>query len=135
MVFCAIPEELKDTLKKFRFKHSVHTNALILKVNRETKRLELESALEDCEVDEIRDELPAQQPRFVVVSYELKHADGRSSYPLALLFYSPPGCSPELQMIYAGSRNVVANECELTKSVEVRDIEDITKELLDEKFA
>lgn len=39
----------------------------------------------------ICDELPVQQPRYIVISYERVHDDGRLSYPLCLVFYSPPG--------------------------------------------
>jgi hypothetical protein len=97
--------------------------------------LVVEETLEDCTIEEIRNELPAQQPRFVIISYEMKHSDGRNSYPLALIFYSPSGCSPEQRMLYAGSRNVLVHEGQLTKSSEVRELDEISNELLEEKFA
>lgn len=94
----------------------------------------LEDTMEDCSIDELREELPPQQPRFLLISYALRHADGRVSYPMCLVFYSPDGCSPELQMMYAGSRNNLVQECELTKNFEIRDAEELTKEYLDSKL-
>uniref|UniRef100_A0AC35FA57 ADF-H domain-containing protein n=1 Tax=Panagrolaimus sp. PS1159 TaxID=55785 RepID=A0AC35FA57_9BILA len=111
VTICQIPDDLKKQLRDFRFKHS------------------------ECSIEEIQDELPDQQPRFVVISYELKHSDGRVSFPLCLLFYSPFGCSTELQILYAGSRNHLVNACDLRKNAEVREIEEITKEFLDSKFS
>jgi hypothetical protein len=135
LAVCTVPDVLKETLKKFRFSSSPHTNAIIIKVDRDTMTLVVEETLEDCTIEEIRNELPAQQPRFVIISYEMKHSDGRNSYPLALIFYSPSGCSPEQRMLYAGSRNVLVHEGQLTKSSEVRELDEISNELLEEKFA
>ncbi|KAE9415166.1 hypothetical protein Angca_003632, partial [Angiostrongylus cantonensis] len=84
----------------------------------------------ECSIEEIRKEL-SQQPRFVLISYVLRHADGRLSYPMCLVFYSPEGCSPELQMMYAGSKENVVQECEVTNNFEIRDAEELTKEYLD----
>ncbi len=78
-----------------------------MKVQRDEQRLVIESELQvsvlgvfcsfkcarfqGCDMDEIRDTLPQQQPRFVLVSYMMKHLDNRVSYPLCLVFYSPSG--------------------------------------------
>jgi len=45
----------------------------------------------DCSVEDIRDELPDSQPRFIVYSYCYRHDDGRTSYPLCFIFVSPQG--------------------------------------------
>ena len=34
-------------------------------------------------------ELPENTPRYVVLSYELQHKDGRTSFPLVLINWSP----------------------------------------------
>lgn len=41
--------------------------------------------------DELKDELPERQPRFIVYSYKYQHDDGRVSYPLCFIFSSPVG--------------------------------------------
>lgn len=131
---CAIPPDLKDELKRFRFSKSRTTNALILKIDSAKQLITLDQKLEDCDPDEIRDELPTQQPRYIVISYVHVHDDGRLSYPLYLVFYSPSGCNPQLHMMYAGSRNNLAKECELNKNLEIREPDELTKELLESKL-
>lgn len=77
--------------------------------------MKVDEELDDCSLEEICAELPEQQPRFVLLSYTKKLADGRTTFPMCLIFYSPLGCNPDLQMLYAGSRNNLVKECELTK--------------------
>lgn len=105
-----------------------------MKIDRESHALECEQQLNDCSVDELKDELPSNQPRFVLLSWSKKHDDGRLSFPLLFIYYCPTGSSPELQMLYAGSRNSIANECNVSKTIELRDIDDLDDELLDSKF-
>uniref|UniRef100_A0A0N5AY05 ADF-H domain-containing protein n=1 Tax=Syphacia muris TaxID=451379 RepID=A0A0N5AY05_9BILA len=134
LAICAIPDELKEELRKFRFSKSETTNALILKINRETQCLELESRCENYEFEEIQEELPAQQPRYILLSYKLEHSDGRFSVPMCLIFYTPIGCSPETQMLYAGSRNNLVEECQLTKNLEIRELDELNQEYLNSKM-
>ncbi|EFP08433.1 hypothetical protein CRE_16211 [Caenorhabditis remanei] len=134
LTICYIPDSVKDELKKFRFLKSSAMNALIMKIDRESHQLETEQTLNDCSIEEFKEELPSQQPRFVLLSWSKKHEDERVSYPMLLIYYCPNGSSPELQMLYAGSRNSIVNECGVSKNIEVRDIDEIDDDLLDSKF-
>lgn len=49
------------------------------------------STFQDCTIEEICDELPSQQPRFILISFEYNHTDGRVSLPLCFVFYTPDG--------------------------------------------
>lgn len=45
------------------------------------------------------DSLPDHQPRFVLLSYELRiDSESRTSFPLVFIFISPRDANPELQM-------------------------------------
>uniref|UniRef100_A0A0M3JWI5 Glia maturation factor, beta (inferred by orthology to a zebrafish protein) n=1 Tax=Anisakis simplex TaxID=6269 RepID=A0A0M3JWI5_ANISI len=121
-------------LQQFRFSKSRNTNALILKIDRNDQKLLIDERLEDCTIEEICDELPSQQPRYILISYKLTHSDGRESFPLCLIFYTPSDCCPDVQMLYAGSRNNLVRECQLTRSIEIREVEELTQELLDSKM-
>ncbi|KAK0419591.1 hypothetical protein QR680_014223 [Steinernema hermaphroditum] len=134
IAICRISDDLKKSLRAFRFQKSSTTNVIILKISRETHNLVIEEHLLDCDIDIVKDALPSQQPRYILLSYQLKHSDGRVSYPMCLVFYSPTGCHPEQQMLYAGSRNSLVQECELTKNFEIRDLDDLTEEYLDSKL-
>jgi len=134
LMICEISEELKEELKEFRFRKSESTNAIVLKIQRDPQKLLIEDRLENCDIDELRESLPAQQPRFALVSYMMKHSDGRVSFPMCLIFYSPQGCNPEIQMLYAGSKNNLVKECGLTKNLEIRDLDELTEEFLRTKL-
>jgi hypothetical protein len=50
-------------------------------------------------VDDLRESLPGHQPRFVVYSYRMEHADGRVSYPMCFIYITPRGKSVVLSFI------------------------------------
>ena len=70
---------------------------------------------QDISIEDLAAELPAHQPRYVAYSYCYKHTDGRVSYPLIFIFISPTGCKPEMQMMYAGTKNHVVQIGQFTK--------------------
>uniref|UniRef100_A0A2I2YKE9 Glia maturation factor n=1 Tax=Gorilla gorilla gorilla TaxID=9595 RepID=A0A2I2YKE9_GORGO len=84
----------------------------------------LDEELEGISPDELKDELPERQPRFIVYI----------PYPPCFIFSSPVGCKPEQQMIYAGSKNKLVQTAELTKVFEIRNTEELTEEWLCEKL-
>ncbi|XP_055409601.1 glia maturation factor gamma isoform X2 [Bubalus kerabau] len=117
LVVCEVDPELKEKLRKFRF------------------RKETDNAAINISPEELKMELPERQPRFVVYSYKYVHADGRVSYPLCFIFSSPVGCKPEQQMMYAGSKNRLVQTAELTKVFEIRTTDDLTEAWLKEKLS
>ncbi|CAN0407589.1 unnamed protein product [Lampetra planeri] len=44
------------------------------------------------------------------------------------------GCKPEQQMMYAGSKNTLVQTAELTKVFEIRSVEELTEEWLQDKL-
>ena len=55
-------------------------------------------------------------------------------YPLVLLFVSPSGGAPKQMMAYSGSRNQFRDLSKISKVFDLRDLEDLTQEWLDEKL-
>ncbi|XP_071352097.1 glia maturation factor gamma [Trachinotus anak] len=135
LVVCEVDESLKDKLKKFRFRKETNNAAILMKIDMEKQLVILEEEYEDISLDDLRDELPERQPRFIVYSYKYVHADGRVSYPLCFIFSSPVGCKPEQQMMYAGSKNQLVQTAELTKVFETRNADDLTEEWLKNQLA
>lgn len=45
-------------------------------------------------------ELPENSPRFVILSYELHHQDGRVSFPLIMVYWAPQTSSMDLSTLY-----------------------------------
>ena len=61
------------------------------------------------------------------------HED-RVSFPVCFIFYTPRDSMMELQVLYARSKLLLQKEADLTRSYEIRDIEDFTEEWLREKL-
>ncbi|OQV20551.1 putative Glia maturation factor gamma [Hypsibius exemplaris] len=127
---CEIDPSLKEKLKNFRFRKAKNNAAIIMKISKDKSLVELEDELEDCDTEDIRNALPERNPRF-----KRDHGDGRISYPLCFIFSSPLDCKPELNMIYAGSKTSLVNEVSLTKSFELREVQDFTDDWLAEQLA
>ncbi|XP_069773081.1 glia maturation factor beta isoform X1 [Narcine bancroftii] len=134
MNLCQVDEQLVEKLKKFRFRKETTNAALIMKIDQEQHMVILDEEFEDISPEDLRNELPEYQPRFVVYSYRYKHNDGRISYPLCFIFFSPCGCKPEQQMMYAGSKIGLVDVAEFTKVFEIRNTEDFTEEWLCQKL-
>uniref|UniRef100_A0A4W5QZ41 Glia maturation factor n=1 Tax=Hucho hucho TaxID=62062 RepID=A0A4W5QZ41_9TELE len=135
LVVCEVDESLKEKLKKFRFRKETNNAAILMKIDMVKQLVILEEEYEDISLDDLRNELPERQPRFIVYSYKYIHTDGRVSYPLCFIFSSPVGCKPEQQMMYAGSKNQLVSAAELTKVFETRNIDDLSEEWLINKLS
>ncbi|XP_056914683.1 glia maturation factor beta isoform X1 [Takifugu flavidus] len=158
LVVCEVDEDLVKKLKEFRFRKETNNAAIIMKIDKDKQLVILEEEHEDISPDDLKDELPERQPRFIVYSYKYQHDDGRVSYPLCFIFSSPvgkesrpacfcmcpaslwlmsvfpAGCRPEQQMMYAGSKNKLVHTVQLSKVFEIRNTEDLTEEWLREKL-
>ncbi|XP_037632423.1 glia maturation factor gamma [Sebastes umbrosus] len=135
LTVCDVDESLKALLNKFRFRKETNDAAILIKIDMEKQLVILEKELQDISLDELREELPERQPRFIVYSYKYSHDDGRVSYPLCFIFSSPAGCKPEQQMMYAGSKLQLVKAAGLTKVFETRNAEDLTEEWLKEHLS
>jgi len=135
MKVCDIEDDVKDALRKFRFRKHENNAALILKVDREKQKICIDSEVEDTCLDELRDMLPEHQPRYVVYSNRMTHSDGRVSYPMSFIFITPRDSQRDLQVMYAGTRLALQKEADLTRVYEVRELDEMTDEWLEEKLA
>ena len=91
--------------------------------------------MEDVTLDEIKEELPGHQPRFVLYSFPHTHADSRISYPLCLIFSSPRESKTELMVMYAGSKLEVQKQANVNTVYELTELEDLSLDWLEEKLA
>lgn len=131
---CDIDDDVKDALKKFRFRKNDTNAALIMKVDREKQKICIDDLIEDVSVDDLRERLPGHQPRFVVYSYCMEHSDGRVSYPMCFIYITPRDSQMELQIMYAGTKLALQKEADLTRVYEVRELDELTEEWLREKL-
>ena len=65
-------------------------------------------------------ELPENAPRYVVLSYELNHSDGRKSFPLVLINWAPISSEMGLLTLHASAlldfQATVCNESPIVMS-------------------
>ncbi|CAG5108588.1 Similar to Gmfb: Glia maturation factor beta (Rattus norvegicus), partial [Cotesia congregata] len=132
---CDIEDEVRKAMRDFRFRKSKKNAALIIKVNREKQTVCLDQLIEDVEIDELQEIIPSHEPRYIVYSYKMEHADGRISYPMCFIFYTPRDIQMDLQVLYATMKLVLQKEVELTKCFEVRELEELTEEWLKENLS
>ncbi|KFD45331.1 hypothetical protein M513_13792 [Trichuris suis] len=131
---CAVSEEARSQINQFRNKRCSGTCALILKIHQATHQLEPEEQLENVSIEQLRDSLPDIVPRFVLLCRRLVHSDERVSFPLLVIFFSPYGCTPTMQMLYAGSLNLVLCESRINRYMEIRELEELTDSSIDESL-
>jgi hypothetical protein len=66
-------------------------------------------------------ELPENTPRYILLSYQLSHKDGRVSFPLVLLFWCPETSSVEMSTLYASALSSLSVQSDVGKVVEFRE--------------
>lgn len=66
-------------------------------------------------MEDLINELPSREPRFILHSHELKHADGRIQFPLNLILYIPDGCGTNNRFTYASTANSVSAASGITR--------------------
>ncbi|ETW85960.1 hypothetical protein HETIRDRAFT_122315 [Heterobasidion irregulare TC 32-1] len=128
-----IPQELKDSLRKFRFaRRSSGNAALVIKINKQKLLMEEVEQFDNITPEDLAEELPDSSPRYVVLSYELNHPDGRKSFPLVIINWAPPSCETGMLTLHASGFLDFQTTADVGKVVEIRDgAEGLTKEALD----
>eukprot|EP00011_Vannellida_sp_DIVA3-517-6-12_P014488 CAMPEP_0114621388 /NCGR_PEP_ID=MMETSP0168-20121206/9204_1 /TAXON_ID=95228 ORGANISM="Vannella sp., Strain DIVA3 517/6/12" /NCGR_SAMPLE_ID=MMETSP0168 /ASSEMBLY_ACC=CAM_ASM_000044 /LENGTH=142 /DNA_ID=CAMNT_0001832587 /DNA_START=37 /DNA_END=465 /DNA_ORIENTATION=+ len=132
---CLIPDELKAQFRKFKLGKNIENVAMLIKIDKDKLEVEVEDILEQVSIEELADELPAATPRFIAYSYLYTHSDGRKSFPLVFIFFCPPGINPTLNMMYASTKQRLANALQIQKIFDVRDADELSEEWLKKKLA
>ncbi|KAK4931010.1 hypothetical protein LTR49_002425 [Elasticomyces elasticus] len=127
-------QETKDKLRKFRLSTSraKDPQAVIYQVDKSS--MEIKQADDEVykNMQELSDELPDNSPRYVLLSYPLTLASGRLSVPYVMINYLPPTCSSEMRMLYAGAKELMRNQAEAGRIIEIDSAEDL--EEIEEKL-
>jgi len=131
-----IPQAIKDSLRKFRFaRRNAGSAALVIKINKGKLVMEEVEQFENISIEELAEELPENSPRYVVLSYELKHKDGRVSFPLVLINWSPTTSETGMLTLHASALINFQTAADVSKVIEMRDgPEGFTKEEIDAKL-
>ncbi|KZT71312.1 hypothetical protein DAEQUDRAFT_724256 [Daedalea quercina L-15889] len=90
---------------------------------------------DNISIDDLAEELPENAPRYVVLSHELNHDDGRKSFPLVLVNWAPRSSEMSLLTLHASALIDFQNTADVSKVIEVRDgAEGLTQESIDAKL-
>lgn len=106
----------------------------LVKVDREKQIICVDELIEDISIDDLQEQLPGHQPRYIVYSYKMIHNDQRISYPMCFIYYTPRDSQMELQIMYAGTMRALQREADLTRMYEVRELDELTEDWLKEKL-
>ncbi|KAI9509350.1 hypothetical protein F5148DRAFT_1275283 [Russula earlei] len=129
-----IPQELKDSVRKFRFTRHKGNAALVVKINKQKLIMEEADRFDNISLEDLAEELPEASPRYVVLSYNLVHEDGRASSPLVLINWAP-ACETSLLTLHASALQDFQNAVDVAKALEVRDgAEGLTKRALEARL-
>ncbi|KAF9014115.1 hypothetical protein BDQ17DRAFT_1404480 [Cyathus striatus] len=128
-----IPQSIKDSLRKFRFaRRDAGSAAIVIKINKAKLIMEEVEQFDDISIEDLAEELPENSPRYVVLSYELHHNDGRKSFPLVLLNWAPTTSEIGLITLHASALLNFQNTADVSKVIELREgPEGLTKEVVD----
>ncbi|KAH9843212.1 maturation factor [Rhodofomes roseus] len=131
-----IPQELKASLRKFRFaRRNAGSAALVVKINKQKLIMEEVEQFDEISIDDLAEELPENAPRYVLLSHELNHDDGRKSFPLVLINWAPRSSEMSLLTLHASAFIDFQNTADVSKVIEVRDgAEGLTQESVDAKL-
>lgn len=128
---------------------------IIVKVDREKQKVCVDEILDDVTLEELREILPSHQPRYVIYCCKMEHEDGRVSFPMCFIYFTPrgiihaietiilinilfkyycqylfPDSHMELQIMYAGTKMALQREANLTRVYEIRELDELTDEWL-----
>ncbi|KAG1756635.1 uncharacterized protein EDB91DRAFT_1342296 [Suillus paluster] len=131
-----INEDVIKALRNFRFQRRSQGNAaIVIKINKATLVMVVDEEYDNISIEGLAEELPQNSPRYVVLSYELKHRDGRTSFPLVLINWAPSSSETTMMTLHASALLDFQRVAEANKTIEVRDVEDgLTKEIVDNKL-
>ncbi|KAI0729923.1 maturation factor [Fomitopsis betulina] len=131
-----IPQELKATLRKFRFaRRNAGSAALVVKINKQKLIMEEVEQFGSISIEDLAEELPENAPRYVLLSHELNHDDGRKSFPLVLINWAPRSSEMSLLTLHASALIDFQNTADVSKVIEIRDgAEGLTEESINQKL-
>ncbi|RMZ77652.1 hypothetical protein DV738_g4222, partial [Chaetothyriales sp. CBS 135597] len=120
-------QETKDTLRKFRLgtSRASKPQAKIVQIDIKSQEIRLSSDKTYDSLIDISDDLPDSSPRFVLLSYPLTLPSGRLSVPYVMLYYLPVNCNPNMRMSYAGAVEVLRQQAEVQRVIEIKEAEEV----------
>ncbi|KAI9479031.1 hypothetical protein H4R22_003661 [Coemansia sp. RSA 1290] len=131
-VTCTISKDVLDDVKKCRLDDpNANMLAYIAKIDTDKKAVVKDAQFNNIAFEDLAEELPENEPRYVVLSYRQTHKDGRVSYPLVFIYYLPTTAKPVHRMLYASTQPLFSKETRLSDPYLLIESEDLSQEWLE----
>ncbi|KAI8072168.1 uncharacterized protein B0P05DRAFT_573098 [Gilbertella persicaria] len=128
---CEIDADLVKKLDNFRFaKYESGNAAFVLQIDKKSLKIIEDEVYDNISIEDLVEELPENTPRFIILSYELKHSDGRVNFPLLFIYWSPSTAKAEINMLYASAKTYLQEKISVNRGYDIRDPETFTDEFL-----
>ncbi|KAI9478880.1 MAG: glia maturation factor beta [Benjaminiella poitrasii] len=132
---CDIDESLVQKIKEFRFaKYDTGNAAFVLKIDKKSLKIVEDEVHDNISIEDLVEDLPENTPRFIILSYELKHDDGRKNFPLVFIYWSPSTCKAEVNMLYASAKTYLQEKIDVMRGFDIHDPETLTDEYLSKRL-
>lgn len=102
----------------------------MLSIDRKTLEIVEDEVHDNISLEDLVEELPENTPRFVILSYELKHDDGRVNFPLLFIYWSPSTAKAEVNMLYASAKTYLQDKISVNRGFDIREADTLTDEYL-----
>lgn len=70
-----------------------------MKVDREKQAVCVDEILDNVTLEELREILPGHQPRYVIYCCKMEHGDGRVSFPMCFIYFTPRGIMNDIEIM------------------------------------
>jgi len=128
-----VSDELSKVIKKFRLRRAQDISVLVFEINPENNGLCLEEQHDDVEdLADLQEELPDFNPRYLLISYVWQHADGRKSFPLVFVYWSPSGANHLSKMVYTTNSTIFQQLVSVNHIKTCNDKEELSNEWIEE---
>mmetsp|Transcript_64665 Transcript_64665/g.94726 ORF Transcript_64665/g.94726 Transcript_64665/m.94726 type:complete len:146 (+) Transcript_64665:91-528(+) len=120
-----------DRWKIFRRK-SADAVAMVLKIDADNEQvvLDFDGEFQQMPPEDLQDEMSDSSPRWILWLFKHERDDGRTQYPLLLVYFSPLSCNAKSKMLYASCTPFIAQTLEIAKVHELQDLEEMTLDKL-----
>lgn len=127
--WCTIDEKVSEEFMKLKMSNAAN-RALVLSIDVPGLAVTIDCLKDDILLDDLVEDLSDSNPCYIIYSYKFERDDGRTQYPLLLIFYSPPGSPINVKMLSTNTKRHIMDKFQITKVFDVQDMENISDQWL-----
>eukprot|EP01027_Heterolobosea_sp_BB2_P022018 GEZU01032391.1.p1 GENE.GEZU01032391.1~~GEZU01032391.1.p1 ORF type:complete len:137 (-),score=56.00 GEZU01032391.1:280-690(-) len=129
-----ISQECHDAYKKLKFAKNPDRYCLLLKVDSESNVL-VDEELPNTTLEDLKDHMSEQAPRFIIYSFKWVQKDGRFQFPIIFIHFAPSGSNMTQNMLYSRAKIPIVRDFSIQRTYELRDLDDLDDDWVLEKIS